>query len=169
MANPSSIIIASFFVIYWDLSLWVCLNNNGIWPCVVWVTLKTHPDEIKLKLKNDIKFPCFPMSSQAGYCLCLSSIILLSRSRQLWCIPSQFPALSSQSPSFISFWPTSIFIRERFSFQNIISQTTAKLFSFQKAETELDEKTSYLNVPAEEIEEVEEEESLTDEEIRRKY
>ena len=55
------------------------------------------------------------------------------------------------------------------SFQNIISLLLPNNF-LSKADSELDEKNSYLNVPKEEIEveEEEEEDCLTDEELRRK-
>ena len=68
--------------------------------------------------------------------------------------------------AYIHIYPRKVFISKH-NFSN-----HGQIIFFQKAESELDEKNLYLNVPKEEIEEEEEEEEeepLSDEEIRRKY
>ena len=117
-----------------------------------------------------MKIPCFPMSSQARYCLCLSSIILFQVSATLMysiTIPCSIFSVSIiyLILAYIHIYPRKVFISKH-NFSN-----HSQIIFFQKVESELDEKTLYLNVPKEEIEEEEEEEEevLSDEEIRRKY
>ena len=117
-----------------------------------------------------MKFPCFPMPSQARYCLGLSSLILFQVSATLMysiTIPCSIFSVSIiyLILAYIHIYPRKVFISKH-NFSN-----HSQIIFFQKAESELDEKNLYLNVPKEEIEEEaeEEEECLSDEEIRRKY
>ena len=110
------------------------------------------------------------MSSQASYCLGLSSIILFQVSATLMysiTIPCSIFSVSIiyLILAYIHIYPRKVFISKH-NFSN-----HSQIIFFQKVESELDEKTLYLNVPKEEIEEEEEEEEevLSDEEIRRKY